>query len=71
MDVAAPGEAVVVDLEVGGYVGGFAFGEPGEAALVVGAAGFHAPFEAHVPVAERVDVGFAIGRVVAAFDAGW
>lgn len=71
MDVAAPDEAVVVDLEVGGYVGGFSFGEPVEAALVVFAAGFHAPFEPHVPVAALVDVGIAVGRAVAALDAGW
>lgn len=46
MDVAAPGEAVVVDLEVGGHVGGFAFGVVAvEAALVVFAAGSHAAFE--------------------------
>lgn len=46
VDVAAPGEAVVVDFEVGSHVGGFlAFRVSVEAALVICAAGFRAPFE--------------------------
>ena len=72
-DIAALDEAVVVDLEVGGYVvGGVPFGEPVEAgAGSLGCWVPHAPFEAHVPVVERVDAGFAVERAVAAFGAGW